>query len=77
VALQRAQMRMGRWTCGIKLHDRVSSKVLRKTLGLDDIVLVLQQNSLQMVWACAAKRRQWLGEEKYKVWSEACKTKRL
>jgi len=22
-----------------------------------------------MVWACAAKRRQWLGEELYGVWS--------
>jgi len=34
---------------------------------LDDIILVLQQNRLW--WACVAKRRQWLGEEMYAVWS--------
>jgi len=36
VALQRAEMRMGRWMCGIKLQDWVPSKGLRKRLGLDD-----------------------------------------
>jgi len=29
VALQRAEMRMVRWMCGVKLQDRVSSKELR------------------------------------------------
>jgi len=32
-----------------------------ESLGLSGIILVLQQNRL-MVWSCAAKRRQWLGE---------------
>jgi len=41
VALQRAEMRMVRWMCGIKLQDRVPSKGLRERLGLDDMVLVL------------------------------------
>jgi len=31
VALQRAEMIMGRWTCGIKLQDRVPRKGLRET----------------------------------------------
>ena len=44
VALQRAEMRMVRWMCGIKLQDRVPSKGLIERLGLDDIILVLQQN---------------------------------
>ena len=29
VALQQAEMRMVRWMCGVRLHDRVSSKGLR------------------------------------------------
>jgi len=46
VALQRAEMKMVRWMCGVKLQDRVASKGLRERLGLDDIILVLQQNRL-------------------------------
>jgi len=47
VALQWAEMRMVRWMCGIKLQDRVPGKGLRERLGLDDIISVLQQNSLR------------------------------
>jgi len=47
VALQRVEMRMVRWNCGIKLQHRVPSKGLRERLGLDDIILVLQQNRLR------------------------------
>ena len=46
VALQRAEMRMARWMCGMKLQDRVPSKELRER-GLDDIISVLQQNRLR------------------------------
>jgi len=46
VALQRVQMRMVRWMCGIRLQDRVPSKGLRERLGLDDIISVQQQNRL-------------------------------
>jgi len=45
--LQRAEMRMVRRFCGVKLQDRVPSKGLRERLGLDDIISVLQQNRLQ------------------------------
>jgi len=31
VALQRVEMRMVRWMCGVKLQDRVPSKVERET----------------------------------------------
>ena len=34
VALQRAEMRMVRWMCGIKLKDRLPSKELRERLGI-------------------------------------------
>jgi len=47
VALLRADMRMVRWMCGVRLQDRVPSKGLRERLGLDDIISVLQQNRLQ------------------------------
>jgi len=30
VALQRAEMRMVRWMCGVKLQDEIPSKVLRE-----------------------------------------------
>ena len=36
VALQRAEMRMVRWMCGIKLKDRLPSKELRDRLGIDE-----------------------------------------
>jgi len=36
VALQRAEMRMVRWMCGVKVIDRIQSKELRDKLGTDD-----------------------------------------
>jgi len=44
VVLQRAEMRMVRWMCGVKQKDRLPSKELRERLGVDDIALILQQN---------------------------------
>ena len=40
-------MRMVRWMCGVKLQDRVPSKVLRGRLELQDIISVLQRNRLR------------------------------
>ena len=36
VALQRAEMRMVRWMCVVKLKDRLLSKELRDRLGIND-----------------------------------------
>jgi len=47
VALQRTEMRMVRWRCNVKVKDSVPSKELRERLGIDDIILILQQNRLQ------------------------------
>ena len=47
VALQRAEVRMVRWMCNVKVKDRVRSKELRERLGTDDIILILQQNRLR------------------------------
>jgi len=46
VTLQRAEMRVVRWMFGVKLQDRVPRRGLRERLGLDDIILVLQQSRL-------------------------------
>ena len=47
VAFQQEEMIMVRWICGIKIQDRVPRKGLRERLGLDDIILALQQNRLR------------------------------
>jgi len=47
VALQRAEMIMVRWMCGVKLKYILPSKKLRERLGIDDMALVLQQNRLR------------------------------
>jgi len=41
VALQRAEIRMVRWMCNVKVKDSVSSKELRERLRIDDIILIL------------------------------------
>ena len=40
-------MRLVRWICNVKVKDRVPGKELRERLGIDDIILILQQNRLQ------------------------------
>jgi len=60
VALQRAEMRMVRWMCGVKLKDRLPSKELREKLGVDDIALVLQQNRLHWYGHVLRKDDDWV-----------------
>jgi len=56
VALQRAEMRMVRWMSNVKVKDRVPSKELRERLGIDYIILILQQNRLR--WYCHVLRNE-------------------
>jgi len=60
VALQRAEKRMVRWMCGVKLQDRVPSKQLRWRLGLEDIISVLQQNRLRWYEHVLRKDNDWV-----------------
>ena len=60
VALLRAEMRMVRWMCGVKLQDRVPSKGLRERLGLGDIISVLQQNRLRWYGHVLRKDNDWV-----------------
>jgi len=55
VALQRAEMKMVRWMCGVKLKDRLPNKELRERLGVDDIALVLQQTGCVGMGMCCEK----------------------
>jgi len=45
VALQRAEMRMVRWMCNVKVKDRVPNKELRKWPGIDAILRVSKKTS--------------------------------
>ena len=58
VVLQRAEMRMVRWMCDVKVKDRVSSKELRDRLGSRNrwYNLGITAKQVAMVWACAEKR---------------------
>ena len=50
VALQRAEMRMVRWMCGVKLKDRLPSKELRERLDIDDSIGIAAKQAA-LVWA--------------------------
>ena len=60
VALQRAEVRMVRWMCGVKVKDRLPIKELRERLGIDDIALVLQQNRLRWYGHVLRKDDDWV-----------------
>jgi len=57
VALQRAETRMVRWMCNVKVKDRVPSKELRERIGIRLYNIDTTAKQVAMVWACAAKRR--------------------
>jgi len=56
IITRRAEMRMVRWMCGVKLKDRLPSKELRERLGVDDIAIGIAAKKAALLWACAAKR---------------------
>jgi len=56
VALQRAEMRMVTWMCNVKVKDRVPSKELRERLGIDYIILILQQTGCDGMGMCCEKK---------------------
>jgi len=69
VALQLAEIRMVRWMRNVKVKDRFSSKELRERLGIDDIILTLQQNRLW--WYGHVLRKEDTDWAK-KVWNMRC-----
>jgi len=57
MVLQRAELRMVRWMCGVKLKDSVLNKELRERPEIDDSLDTTTKQTA-MVWACVVKRRQ-------------------
>jgi len=47
VALQRPKMKIVRWMRNVKVKNKVPSNELRERLGIDDIILILQQKRLR------------------------------
>jgi len=41
---------MVRWMCNVKMKDRAPGKELRERLGIDNIILILQQKKLSQVY---------------------------
>jgi len=59
-ALQRAETRMVRWICDVKLKDTIPSKGLGERLRLDVIISVLQRNRLQWYGHMLRKENDWV-----------------
>jgi len=60
--------------CGVTVKSRVASRVERE-IRTRWYNLGTTAKQIAMIWACAAKRRQRLGEETYEAWSEGCQTR--
>jgi len=58
VVRSRAEMRMVRWMCGVKLQDRIPSKGLERESRIRRHNLGTTVTQVAMVWVCAANRRQ-------------------
>jgi len=56
VGFQRAEMRVVRRMCNVKVKDIVPSKELRERLGIDDIILIVQGNSSSK-WTLMSKNQ--------------------
>jgi len=71
VALQRAEMKMVKLMCDVKVKDRVPSNELRETRIRWYYLSATAKQQVAMVWACAAKRTR-IGDEMYGAWSGGC-----
>jgi len=60
MALQRAEMRMVRRICGVNVKDRLASNEPKERTGLDDIISVLQQNTLRWYGHVLQKDDNWV-----------------
>jgi len=46
--------------CNVKVKDRVASKELRERIGIDDIILILQQNRLRWLHELRKEDNDWV-----------------
>jgi len=49
--MNRTEMSMFRWICGVKLNERKKSEELGELLGLEPVSLMIKKSKL-MVWTC-------------------------
>jgi len=56
VALQRTDMRMVRWMCGIKVQDKVPRKGLKERLGLDNTMSDYSKTGCNGMGMCCKKK---------------------
>ena len=63
MALQRAEMRMVRWTCHVKLKDTFPSRELTEILGIDDIPLVITTEQAVIGMGLCCEKKMITGEE--------------
>ena len=68
VALQRAEMRMVRWMCDVKVKDKVWKWRVEREIRNRWYNLGTTAKQSAVVWACVAKRRYQLGAEMYGIW---------
>jgi len=66
VPLQRAEIRVVRWMCNVKVKDTVPSKELRERLGMDDIILILHLQQSRLRWYGHVLRKE------YTDWVKKC-----
>jgi len=46
--------------CNVKVKDRVPTKELRERIGIDDIILILQQNRLRWLHVLRKEDNDWV-----------------
>jgi len=54
-------MRMVRWMCNVKVKIEFQVRTLRERLGIDDIILILQQNRLRWWMGMCCKKKTLIG----------------
>ena len=54
--LEVADMRMLRWMCGVTKLDKIRNERIRGTTKVGEITKKVQENEVEVAWACDEKR---------------------
>ena len=55
--LERAEMRMVRWMCGVSLREKKTNAELRESMGIEKISDVMRRSRLRWMWYVLRKER--------------------
>jgi len=75
LTLQRAEMRMVRWMCDIKVKDKVPSKELRERLGIKTLSCYYSKTDCDDMSMCYEKDNDWVKKCVEYEGSGGCQTK--